>query len=472
MLLSFAVLFACLGDGSIGNNDDAIYSFAASRMLREDTWVTYHWHGVQLHETYPPIHFCLLRLSIGLFGENEFALRLPAALGALISILFVFALTTRISKSPLAGLLAGLTLLASVLFYTLSRSVHLEMSLIASTLAAYWSYVRAWKDERYLLICGLCIGLAYLSKTLMAAFVLVPIAIDLLVSGRAFFRNKYFWAGSGIAFFSGALWHLGQSLSSGVLHLPFHGKRLVEQLAGHFSLWDLVRDLARTEKFSIPLWIIGLIWLVRKFRNERGARLMIYGVLAGCAILLSTRTVMMRYFLPVIPVLAVGTGCFLGTLKIKYMHAYTVASVLILLTLFFAGNFYSLVNPDYSPGVKEIARSIEKRENRVEPVLFFKAYCASFDYYFKGRVSLLTDFQEAYERYVAHEAMRLGLGVKLVSTSEMTRKLTEPGVIAATILPFEKTLREYLFERGGLDEKSVFSDRAGAFVYYHVSPRH
>jgi 4-amino-4-deoxy-L-arabinose transferase-like glycosyltransferase len=467
ILLSGAAVFGWIGDGSIGNNDDAIYSWAASEMVREDTWMSYRWHEAQLDRTYPPVHFVLLRLSLTLFGENELALRLPAAVMALLSVFFVFTVTICISKSALAGFFAGLVLLTSVLFYTLSRSAHLDMLLIAAATAAYWSYIRAWKDSRYLLVSGLCIGFAYLSKTLMVVFVLGPICMDLLISGRSFLRDRNFYIGSGIALCSAALWHLERTFSTGEIHVPYYGQRLVQQLAGDFSHWDLLQSLFSTEKLSLLLWAIGLIWLVRKFQTERGARFMIYGVLSGCVLLMVVQTVMLRYFLPIIPPMAVGAGCFLGSIKTKYRYGYATLATIVLAAVFLAGNIDNLVNPDFSPGVKMIASSIERRENRSDPVIFFRGYCASFDYYFGGKTRLLTDSKESYERYMAHGAMRSGLGAELLSPPEITRVLARSGIVAVTLVPFDQALREYLFEGAALDEESVFRKSEGAFVYYH-----
>ncbi|MBZ0090134.1 MAG: hypothetical protein K8H90_07130, partial [Thermoanaerobaculia bacterium] len=80
LLALFAFALAFQGSRGIWDPDEGRYTAVALNMLRSGDWFTPTLsHGVP-HFSKPPLTYWALASSIGLFGRNEWAARLPNAL--------------------------------------------------------------------------------------------------------------------------------------------------------------------------------------------------------------------------------------------------------------------------------------------------------------------------------------------------------------------------------------------------------
>ena len=66
-------------DISLWDDDEAAYAGFAQQMRDSGDWVNPHFQWAGIHRK-PPFHFWTIAVSFGLFGVNEFALRLPSVL--------------------------------------------------------------------------------------------------------------------------------------------------------------------------------------------------------------------------------------------------------------------------------------------------------------------------------------------------------------------------------------------------------
>src|SRR5262245_17837218 len=64
---------------SLWDDDEAAYAGFAQQMLRSGDWVTLDYQWSSLHRK-PPLHIWTVAVSFLIFGENEFALRLPSVM--------------------------------------------------------------------------------------------------------------------------------------------------------------------------------------------------------------------------------------------------------------------------------------------------------------------------------------------------------------------------------------------------------
>lgn len=461
--IAAVALFAWLGDGSIANGDDAVYAWAARRMVRDGTWLDYRWYDAQLHAYYPPLHFVALRASVTVLGVTELALRLPAALAGLGAVLLTGALAARLARAPVAGLVAGLALLASPTFYTAARSVRMDAVFLVCACAVLWAYVRSWDGPRARLVgVGALCGAAYLAKSLMVAFVVVPIAVDLLWHDRGALRERALWAGAAVFAALALAWHVSLA-AGGESFLPNYGKRVVTGIVGDFTAARVAREAVDAERYLLPVWIAGLGYLVWRARTERWARLLAVAFAGGVAILVATRTTMTHYTLPLYPPLAIGAGA----LAARALHArplYAPLAACAGIALFAAGNLAMFVHPNLSPGVQAIAARTRDAQP-AGPVLFFRDYSASFDFYLDGDTVLVTESPRAYELYTAHGAMRDGPGIELITPDALLDRLARPGAVVVTTLFSAEALAEYM---AALPEDRVEAAAEGAYVMYRV----
>jgi 4-amino-4-deoxy-L-arabinose transferase-like glycosyltransferase len=115
-----------------------------------------------------------MALALGAFGKNTFALRLPSLLFALGGTYIIYRLSLRLFASQSAGLLAAALhafnpfVIGCVLGYNFSD--HVDIALLFWTEAGMLALAMALASghARHYAIVGLCVGLAFLSKSFPA----------------------------------------------------------------------------------------------------------------------------------------------------------------------------------------------------------------------------------------------------------------------------------------------------------------
>lgn len=468
-LLAFIAIFAWLGSGSLENGDDAVYAWATRQMLIEGSWFDYRWYDSDLFAFYPPLNFVMARLSVTLLGVSEFALRLPASLAAFMAVMLTGAISSRLSRSSLGGLLSGLILLSTVSFYASARSVRMDMTFLAMAMAVYWAYLHSWENRKWLWIAGVFAGMAYLGKSLMVAMFLAPILIDVLWHQRELLRTRELWGGFGVSVAIAASWHIGLVVQ-GKAAFPSHTERLLVGIKGDFSFVKAARDLVSLEHTLVLCMLgLGFAWLIfNAMKSHREARLWSLAVIVCLGILLATKMTMLHYMLPIFPPCALGAGWLLSRVVDRSAVAGPLL-VVALIAMFAVSNLDRFVHADLSPGVKAIAaqaRSIGPRE----PILFFRDYSASFDYYVELDTTLVTESSRAFELFTSHEAMRRGPGIELVTSQEIARRIAVPGTVSVTTLAFQSALAAYYMGLPEASRERLVRKQAGAYVLFYLPP--
>jgi 4-amino-4-deoxy-L-arabinose transferase-like glycosyltransferase len=141
------VMLTNLGGPRLWDRDEPRNAGAAREMLaRRDLVVP--WFNGELR-THKPVllYWCIMASYVGL-GVNEFAARLPSALGAIGSVLCVYSLGRRLF-GPLAGVWAGIALGTSLMFVVAGRAATPDSLLIFCTTLALTIYVRGTFRPRF-----------------------------------------------------------------------------------------------------------------------------------------------------------------------------------------------------------------------------------------------------------------------------------------------------------------------------------
>jgi 4-amino-4-deoxy-L-arabinose transferase-like glycosyltransferase len=212
----------------------------------------------------PPV-VPLLSAGSQLFGHSLFALRaLPAifaAAGVYVTVLIAFEL----GGGTFAAVLATLAFLAAPVLTSFGAKVGPDMVglWLWPLCALYVLRIVKGADPRWWLAAGAAIGIALESKYSAVFFGIALVAgLALQRSGRAALVSRWFLAGT---------------LVAAVIALP----NFVWQAAHHFPMWELLRNgasgknlvpspalfllqqLLLTNIFVSPIWIAGLVWLIR-----------------------------------------------------------------------------------------------------------------------------------------------------------------------------------------------------------------
>jgi 4-amino-4-deoxy-L-arabinose transferase-like glycosyltransferase len=122
----------------------------------------------------PPLALWVQALSARVFGYGSLSLLVPQALMGVASVLLIYDLVRR-RFGRVGGFVAGLTLAFTPISVAISRHNNPDALLILCCVAALWLGMRGLQDgrARWLVFAGVCVGLGFETKMLIA-LVVVP----------------------------------------------------------------------------------------------------------------------------------------------------------------------------------------------------------------------------------------------------------------------------------------------------------
>jgi 4-amino-4-deoxy-L-arabinose transferase-like glycosyltransferase len=144
LLICYGSFFYGLGDYGLIDPDEGRTAVIAKEILQTDNWLTLTYEGTPYYDK-PAPYFWLVALGLKFFGLNEFAVRLPSALAATLSVLAIY-LWGVLSKDPERALWGAMILATSVQFIGLGRGGRMDMPLVFFTTAAL-IYFLWWKER-------------------------------------------------------------------------------------------------------------------------------------------------------------------------------------------------------------------------------------------------------------------------------------------------------------------------------------
>jgi 4-amino-4-deoxy-L-arabinose transferase-like glycosyltransferase len=212
-----AILYLpALGRPALWEPDEGRYAEIAREMVVSHDYLTPRDNWVRYFEK-PPLVYWAEAASIRLFGANEFAVRLPAALASIAEVAITAALGEAMA-GPLTGLAAAAVLATSPLVFGFARFATLDPALalfITASLGAFWAAARApgfhgSSSRRWFLVSSAMASLGTLTKGPVA--LLLPGAVGLvwlLAEGRAREIVRMPWLGAIAAYLAiAAPWFL------------------------------------------------------------------------------------------------------------------------------------------------------------------------------------------------------------------------------------------------------------------------
>ena len=205
-LIVLSVLLTWLWFFSIGHNalvrpDEGRYAEIPREMLVSGDWVTPRLDGLKYFEK-PPLQYWATATAYAVFGEHEWTARLWAALTGYLGILAA-AFTGERLFGRRAGLIAGLVLASSFLYFAIGHIAILDMgvtffmalSLFALLLGQTANNPSAQRN--WMLVCWMGMALSMLSKGLIGIAIpgAVLILYSLLARDIAIWKRLHFLPG-------------------------------------------------------------------------------------------------------------------------------------------------------------------------------------------------------------------------------------------------------------------------------------
>ena len=125
----------------------------------------------------PPLALWVQALSVRVFGFHSLSILVPQALMGVASVALVYDLVRR-RFGRVGGFVAGLALALTPITVAVSRHNNPDALLVLLCVAALWCTVRALESRstRWLVAAGVCVGLAFETKMLVALVVVPGIA--------------------------------------------------------------------------------------------------------------------------------------------------------------------------------------------------------------------------------------------------------------------------------------------------------
>ncbi len=185
-LIYLVVYIVPLGIRPLSAPDELRYSEIPREMIASGDWIVPRLNGLRYFEK-PPLGYWAVAISMRLFGENEFAVRLPAALSVGLSAVLIGWLARRVRADRLAADFAPALFLTLCGTYPAGTFINLDgmfSALVAAMLVTH--YVALSENNRtkkwlLLVAAGTCCGAAFLVKGfvafVLAIGVVAPFAI-------------------------------------------------------------------------------------------------------------------------------------------------------------------------------------------------------------------------------------------------------------------------------------------------------
>src|SRR6266851_1192778 len=189
-ILAAILYLPALGQPALWEPDEGRYAEIAREMVVSGDYVTPR-DNYELYFEKPPLGYWAEAAAIKIFGANEFAVRLPAALFSIGQVVTTAALAEAMLGAT-AGLLAALALALSPLFFSLARFATLDPALALFLTAALSAFYTASREgsfampssRKWMLASSAMLALGTLAKGPVALLLGIAIAFIWLASER------------------------------------------------------------------------------------------------------------------------------------------------------------------------------------------------------------------------------------------------------------------------------------------------
>ncbi|MEI7653005.1 MAG: glycosyltransferase family 39 protein [bacterium] len=439
-----------LGASPFENWDEAFYADGIRSMVRSHDFIIPYWNQAVFIDK-PPLYYWLGVLSTSIFGLTEWAIRLPSALAAMLTVYLCGWYMYR-RHGMLSAFVTMLVLVANGLYIYRSRGANLDG---VATLWIVISFIVIHSRSRYMpVLYGVCVGLVYLTKASLAYY-LVPIfcihlANQFLMHAprtthalRDALTQIFYCLASAILL--PTIWLLSAYAVQGweyVRYFLFSS----DQGTARFSFKNANLEYIRYMRESVGIWFgsVALVGYLHMFRDVRRHLIpILYGMLL--LVMLSLSHVHANwYLLPVLPFAAMAVGYSVRVLRDRYLRprgevqALLIPMIVLTLFLFQYARIYrriiTHIFTNHSTVSQKITAEYAKRITRVDEqiVRLDDLYPATI--YYADRKVLISkvgasDFVDPYiPRSALTKRMQVGeIQVILGKRDEVERVLKQAG---------------------------------------------
>lgn len=375
--LAFFFLLFHLGKGSLASWDEGLYASVAKEIYLSGNWLHLTLSG-ELWVDKPPLAIWMTAIFYHLFGVGEFSARLFSALCGVGTVLLTYFFGRKLFNRWTA-LFGALVLLSTLHFIRFARFGMLDAPFTFFMTLSFYLFWLGLNRNRYLVLSGVAIGLAFLTKGFAAVFIFAVIWTYCLCADRLDTLGKSsYWIGVMIAVMIALPWNLYELIAHHdrfvndvvVKHLF---SRTTSALEGHVgNYYFYLRTLIN--KFH-PWILVGIFsapyCLYLAIKNWEDEFIFVSAWIFVIFIIITLiRTKLPWYVFPIYPALSLTIGFILAKIfREKYvLWIYGAFTVIMILHIPFSHIF----SADYSRGIKALAPTINGRMPKKETIYFYK----------------------------------------------------------------------------------------------------
>ena len=228
--LALVLAFAFLGSRGIWDPDEGRYTNVAVNMLESGDWLNPRRNVDVGHWTKPPLTYWAVAASIGVFGLNPWAARLPVALSYLLCVWLSWRLARRLAPGTEAT--AAVAFATMLLPFSAAQLVTTDFLLAACETFAVWAFIESRRGPGppglWIALMWAGFALAFLTKGPPG---LLPLLVVLLFDGLMPARRRAFQL-AGIALFAllALPWYVAVMLDNPGLFEYFIGDEVVNRV--------------------------------------------------------------------------------------------------------------------------------------------------------------------------------------------------------------------------------------------------
>lgn len=328
LTLGIALIFGLfLGTRYLSIPDEGRYAEIPREMLVTQDFVTPHINFIKYFEK-PPLFYWIVAGSIKTFGVNEWAVRIPNALLALLCCLLVYCAGRKLFNRR-TGILSSIILATSLLYFVFARFVTLDMSVSVFLTASLLFFILGAQyppgKKRRLMLYGTYVfsAFAVLTKGLIGiVFIgMIIFAWIALLNEWRLLKTLYLPSGILIFLIIALPWHILVQLKNP----EFFYFYFIEQQFLRYS--TMIAGRYQPNWFFIPVLIFGFLpWIVflpvalyknapKTWQQIKEKKNIVFLMLWAIIIFLFfsfSHSKLIPYILPVFPPLALLTGYYLS----------------------------------------------------------------------------------------------------------------------------------------------------------------
>jgi 4-amino-4-deoxy-L-arabinose transferase-like glycosyltransferase len=366
IILASILFFFKLGSFSLYDAAETTYGEFIKQMRLTGDWMTMHYNGKIIFDK-PPLYYWIATLFTYIFGFTEWAIRLPAAICGVLTVVVTYLLGKTFYNQKV-GFYSGIVVMTAFQFMIQSRIAEIDIMLtllLASSILFFWQGYK-YDNKNYYLLSYLMMALGVVLKGIIGAAIPgFTIFLFLLFKGelKRIFKIKPI-LGSLIILAIGFPWYIIETIKHGEKFIDFalsflFMARFKGVVAGHPGPWyyyilAIILGFAPWSHF-LPYSFIRT-W---KKRLSDPELLSLSFIIPVFIIFSIAKTKLPSYLLPIYPFLAIMVGKlwidFFGEEQESMRKGMTVANIfLAIVTGLIIIGFSILGTSNYSGQYQEL----------------------------------------------------------------------------------------------------------------------